>query len=66
MKDLNTLNGLAAKWGIAVHRLEYIVRARGISPAFWVGHTRVFDCTAVQEIERELSTMPKPRAVATA
>lgn len=66
MVDLKTLNSLAAKWGIAVHRLEYLVRARNIAPVAWVGHTRIFDDDGVARIEEELSTMSKSRVVVTA
>ena len=47
--------GEIARWlGVPVHRIEYLVRARGIEPSGWAGHARVFSEAEVERIASEL------------
>jgi hypothetical protein len=49
-----TVGQIARRLSVPSHRIEYIIRARGIQPCSWAGNARVFDETAVQAIAEEL------------
>lgn len=51
---LPTVGVIAARLGISVHRVEYVIRARGIGPTGWAGNARVFSEADVLRIESEL------------
>lgn len=46
---------IAARFGVQIHQVEYLIRARNIQPIAWVGHARVFSDQDVARIGRELS-----------
>lgn len=49
-----TIGEIARRLGQPVHRIEYVVRARGICPCGWAGNARVFPEHAVDIIAAEL------------
>jgi len=51
---LHTVGEIAHKLGVPLHRVEYLIRARGIRPSSWAGNARVFSDKAVERIAREL------------
>ena len=48
-KNLPTVGEIARRYGVPVHRVEYIVKSRGILPQARAGNLRVF---ADDQIER--------------
>ncbi|GMV70167.1 MAG: hypothetical protein DYG93_07655 [Leptolyngbya sp. PLA2] len=52
-----TVGVIARRFGQPVHRVEYVIRSRGIKPVAWAGHARVFSETDVHRIGRELERM---------
>lgn len=51
---LPTVGEIARKQGVPLHRVEYLIRARGIRPSGWAGNARVFSEKDVELIAREL------------
>jgi len=51
---LKTIGDIARDRGVSIHRVEYLVRARGIRPAGRAGIIRLFDEAAAAEIGQEL------------
>jgi hypothetical protein len=51
---MTTIQSIAERLGVRPHRIAYIVKARRIEPAAWVGHTRVFSEQAVAQIVEQL------------
>jgi len=49
-----TIGEIARRLGQPVHRIEYVIRARGIRPCGWAGNARVFPEDAVEVIAAEL------------
>jgi len=37
-----TIGEIARRLGVAVHRVEYVVRSRDLAPVSWAGNCRVF------------------------
>ena len=68
--SMPTIGEIARRLGKPAHRIEYVIRARGIAPCGWAGHARVFSEDAVQVIAAELrridSAKPRDQALATA
>jgi hypothetical protein len=58
-----TIGEIARRLGEPAHRVEYVIRARGITPCGWAGHARVFSEDAVKAIAAELRRIDtaKPR-----
>ena len=52
--SLPTIGEIARQLGEPIHRIEYVVRARGIHPCRWAGNARVFAEDAVEAIAVEL------------
>ncbi len=52
--SMPTIGEIARRLGVPTHRVEYIIRARGIQPYGWAGNARVFDEEAVESIAKEL------------
>ena len=59
LKELATIAQIADRHGVPVHRVSWIVKTRGIEPAFWVGNTRAFDAAGEERIVRELHDQPE-------
>lgn len=51
---LPTVGEIARRQGVPLHRVEYLIRARGIRPSGWAGNARVFSEEDVERIAREL------------
>ena len=59
--SIPTIGEIARRLGIPVHRVEYLIRARGIRPCGWAGNARVFSEEDVQRIATEISRIQKVR-----
>jgi len=59
--SIPTIGEIARRLGIPVHRVEYLIRARGIRPCGWAGNARVFSEEDVQRIAAEISHIQKVR-----
>ena len=57
LTGLLTVGGIAAKAGVPVHSVVYVINSRGIQPVGRVGQTRVFDPAAVGRVVAELARM---------
>ena len=53
--ELLTVTEIARRLDVAPHAVTYVVKTRGIEPARWVGHARLFDEAAVGRIASELA-----------
>jgi hypothetical protein len=51
---LPTIGEIGRRLGVAVHRVEYHIRARGIKPCGWAGNARVFPEDVVESIASAL------------
>lgn len=49
-----TIGEIARRLSEPVHRVQYVIRARGIRPCGWAGNVRVFPEDAVDIIAAEL------------
>lgn len=49
-----TIGEIARRLGESIHRVEYVVRTRGIRPSGRAGHVRIFTETDVSRIADEL------------
>jgi hypothetical protein len=49
------------KLEVPVHRVEYILRSRGIDPVAYAGHLRLFDRVAVDRVQQELKVIDSKR-----
>ena len=58
---LDTLGRVADKLGEPSHRINYVIRARGIRPAAYAGRLRLFDREAVARIRYELNAIDARR-----
>lgn len=54
-----TVGVIAVRLGVPAHKVEYVLRTRGITPVGWAGHSRVFDETAVARIKSELARIQR-------
>ncbi len=59
--SMPTIGEIARRLGAPAHRIEYVIRARGISPCGWAGHARVFSEEAVQMIAAALERIDSAR-----
>ena len=53
---------IARRLGVAVHRVEYVVRTRNIQPVSRAGNLRVFSESAADSVARELQRMDADRS----
>lgn len=53
-EQLNTVGVIAAKLGVPVHRVEYILRARTIEPVSRAGGLRIFTPEQAEQIADDL------------
>jgi hypothetical protein len=57
-----TIGEIARRLGEPIHRVEYVIRVRRISPCGWAGNARVFPETAVEVIATELQRIARVKA----
>lgn len=56
-----TVGEIARRLGVPVHKVEYVVRARGIVPVAWAGNARVFAESDVARIASELARIDEEK-----
>jgi len=56
-----TIGEIARRLGVAIHRVEYVVRTRNLMPVSRAGNLRVFAETDVDYVARELQRMDANR-----
>lgn len=59
--SIPTIGEIARRLGVPSHRIEYIIRARGIRPCSWAGNARVFTEVDVDRIADELRQIQRLR-----
>lgn len=59
--SIPTIGEIARRLGVPSHRVEYLIRARGIRPCSWAGNARVFSDEDVDRIADELSRIQETR-----
>lgn len=52
-ETLLTVGEIARRLAEPLHRIEYIIRSRGVAPRGWAGHARVFAPSDLQRIATE-------------
>jgi DNA-binding transcriptional MerR regulator len=57
-----TVGEIARRVGTPVHRVEYVIRSRGIKPISVAGNARIFSEADVQHIASELRRIDEERA----
>lgn len=60
-----TVGEIARRIGQPLHRVEYVIRARGILPAGRAGNARVFTEADVVRIESELQRIARDKEAST-
>jgi DNA-binding NtrC family response regulator len=58
-----TIGEIARRLGEPHHRIEYVIRSRGICPSGWAGNARIFSENAVEEIAMELKRIDSAKHV---
>ncbi len=61
-KPLLTVGIIARRLGASLHRIEYIIRSRGIEAFATAGNARVYSEEAVDLIARELASIDSARS----
>ncbi len=56
-----TVGRIAQLNNVPVHRIIWLIRSRGIEPALWAGHARVFSPQSAAIIQRELRAIAARR-----
>ncbi len=59
--SLPTIGEIAARLGVPLHRVGYVIDSRGIRPAGRAGHARVFTEADVDHIAGELARIERDR-----
>jgi hypothetical protein len=57
-----TIGEIARRLGAPIHRIEYVIRARHVSPCGWAGNARVFPEEAVRAIASELNRIDSTKS----
>jgi len=57
-----TVGEIARRLGAPLHRIEYVIRARGIQAANWAGNAKVYTEADVDLIAEELGRIDAARA----
>ena len=60
-----TIGEIARRLGQPVHRIGYLIRARGLRPCGWAGNARVFPEQVVETIANELRRIDATRGAIT-
>ncbi len=58
---LDTSGRVAAKLGVPVHRVQYVLKSRQIVPSAFAGRLRLFNRAAVARIRHELNAIDARR-----
>ena len=58
-----TIGAIAKRYRVPLHRVEYVIRARGIRPASLAGNVRVFSEDDVDRIGNELRRIQSDRVL---
>ena len=53
--SMPTIGEIARRLAVSTHRVEYLIRARGIAPCGRAGNARVFDEKAINVIRAEVN-----------
>ncbi len=61
-----TVGVMADRLGVARHRVEYVIRSRGIEPMNWAGNARIFSEASLEYIASELARMEEENSVLSA
>ena len=61
MKTMPTIGEIARRLNAPTHRIEYVIRSRGIEPAATAGNARVFTEADVAHIASELHQIESDR-----
>ena len=56
-----TVGCIASRLGVSLHKIEYVIRSRGIAPSGIAGNARVFTEADVQRIASELRRIEAER-----
>jgi len=56
-----TIGAIALQHNVPVHRVEYVIRTRGIQPIAWAGNARIFSDADVAYIASELRRIDEER-----
>jgi hypothetical protein len=56
-----TVGAIARRLNQPLHRIEYLIRSRGIEPRGWAGHARVFEDCDLTFIASELRRIDHER-----
>jgi hypothetical protein len=59
--SLLTVGEIARQLQEPIHRIEYVIRSRGVQPIGWAGHARVFAPASLDRIDSELDRMDRDR-----
>jgi DNA-binding transcriptional MerR regulator len=59
--SLLTVGEIARRLDQSIHRIEYVIRSRGITPTGWAGNARVFTEADVALIASELRRIAADR-----
>lgn len=57
-----TVGEIARRLGAPVHKIEYVIRARGIKPIGWAANLRIFSEADVARIGSELRRIDSERS----
>ena len=61
---LLTSGVIAARLGVRIHRVTYLLSSRDIRPTAFAGTLRLYDHTAFEQIERELAAIAEQNSPA--
>lgn len=59
--NVPTVGEIARRLAVPIHKVEHVIRARGISPSGWAGNARVFSDENVSRIESQLRRIAAER-----
>ena len=57
-----TIGEISRRTGEPIHRVEYIIRARGLEPVGWAGNARIYSECDVTYIRSELRRIDEERS----
>jgi len=61
MPTIHCVGSLSKVYRVPVHRIEYIIRTRGIQPAGMAGNVRLFDEPAARRVGSELERIEQEK-----
>lgn len=61
-----TVGEIARRYGVPIHRVEYVIRTRCIEPAGIAGNARIYSDSDVERIASELKRIERDREVSNA